>query len=140
MNPSAQNPLQPSPAQQLQELQHAVQQMRAELAQSQNMTQQVTQALNTVNQNNAALHASLQAQSSVQLPQVKLKKTDSYKGKGSITIWIVHMDNYTRSSSLEQAFLIAVSLLDGSAHEWWIVHSLTEDGRNITTWQGLKEA
>ena len=140
MNPSAQNPPQLSPAQQLQELQQAIQQMRAELAQSQNMTQQVTQALNTANQNNAALQARLQAQSSVQIPQVKLKKPDSYKGKGSITSWVVHMDNYTRGSSPEQAFLIGVSFLEGNAHEWWIVHSHTEDGRNITTWQGLKEA
>ena len=50
------------------------------------------------------------------------------------------MNSYTRSSSLEQAFLIAVSFFKGIAHEWWIVHSLTKDGRNITTWQGLKEA
>ena len=140
MNPSAQNPTQLSPAQQLQELQQAIQQMRAELAQSQNMTQQVTQALTTANQNNAALQARLQAQSSVQSPQVKLKKPDSYKGKGSISSWVVHMDNYTRSSSPEHAFLIAVSFLEGNAHEWWIVHSLTEEGRNIVTWQGLKEA
>ena len=140
MNPSAQNPTQLSPAQQLQDLQQAIQQMRAELAQSQNMTQQVTQALNTANQNNAALQQRLQAQSSVQVPQVKLKKPESYKGRGSITSWVVHMDNYTRSSSPEQAFLIAVSFLEGNAHEWWIVHSLTEDGRSITTWQGLKEA
>ena len=95
-------------AQQIQELLQAIQQMRAELAQSQNMTQQVTHALNTANQNNYALQARLQAQSSVQMHQVKLKKTDSYKGKGSTTIWVVHMDNNTRDSSSEKAFLITV--------------------------------
>ena len=114
--------------------------MRSDLAQSHNMTQQVSKALNTANQNNAALQARLQAQSSVQVPQVKFKKPDWYKGKCSIKSWVVHADNYTRSSSPEQAFLIAVSFVEGNAHEWWIVHSLTEDGRNITTSLGLKEA
>ena len=47
---------------------------------------------------------------------------------------------YTRSASLEQAFLISASLLEGNAHEWWIVHSHIEDERNITTWQGFNEA
>ena len=73
MNPSGQNPLQLSPAQQLQVMQQAIQQIRAELAQSKNMTQQVTQALNTANQNNAALRERLQARITAQGPQVKLE-------------------------------------------------------------------
>ena len=81
MNPSAQNTPQPSPAQQLQELQQAIQQMCAELAKSQNMIQQVTQTLSTANQHSAALQARLQAQSSIQTPQVKLRNLDSYRRK-----------------------------------------------------------
>ena len=79
MNPGAQNSPQLSLAQKLQELQQAILQIRAELAQAQIMAQQVTQALNIANENNAALQARLQAQGSVQIPQMKLKKPDSYK-------------------------------------------------------------
>ena len=49
------------------------------------------------------------------------------------------MDKYTKNLSQKQAFLIAVSFLERNAHEWWMVHSLTEDGSNIKTWKGLKE-
>ena len=73
MSPSTQNTPQLSPALQLQELQKATQQMRAELDESQNMTQQVTQGLNIDNQNNVAMLARLKAHSSVQIRQVKLK-------------------------------------------------------------------
>ena len=140
MNPNQQHPPQLSPAQQLQQLQNAVQQMRAELAQSQNLTKQVTDALQSANQHNTALQEKIQAQNVSKGPPVKMKKPESFRGKGSITSWAVHMDNYTRSSPPDQAFLIAVSFLDGNAHEWWIVHSQTDEGRSVNTWQGLREA
>ena len=93
MNPSARDPPQLSLAQQLQKLQQAIQQIRAELEQSRNMTQKVTQALQTENQNSTALQDSLHAQNFVQISQRKLKKPHSYKGKGSITSWVEYMDN-----------------------------------------------
>ena len=98
------------------------------------------QALNTANQNSAALQQKLRAQSSVKVPQARLKRPESYKGRGSITSWVIHMENYTRSSSSEQAFFSTVSLIGGNAHEWWIVHSFTEKGKCITTWQSLNDA
>ena len=104
------------------------------------MTQQVIQVLNSANQNNVALQARLQAQISVQIPQAKPKKPDSYKGKGYITSWVVRRESYAKSSSPEQAFLIAVSFPQGNAHEWWIVHCVFEEGSNINSCQGLKEA
>ena len=133
MNPSQQHPPPLSPAQKLQQLQNAIQLMQGELTQSQSLNKQVTDALQSANQNNAAFQEKLHAQNVSKGPPVKMKKPESFRGKGSITSWAVHMDNYTRNSPPDQAFLIAASFLEGNAHEWWIVHSQTDEGRCVNT-------
>ena len=70
----------------------------------------------------------------------KHKRPDSYKGKGSISSWITHMTNYIGSTPDSQALSIAVSYLEGSAHEWWIAYQQTTEGKAITTWSALQPA
>ena len=70
----------------------------------------------------------------------KCKKPDSYKGKGSITSWITHMTNYVGNTPDNLALSIAVSYLEGSAHEWWIAFRQTPDGQAIATWSALQPA
>ena len=99
MNPNQQQPQPLTPSQQLQQLQNAIQKMRADLSQSQNLTQGVSDELQNANQNNTALQERLQAQSVSRVPRVKMKKPESFRGKGSIKSWVMHMDSYTRSPS-----------------------------------------
>ena len=49
------------------------------------------------------------------------------------------MDNYLSGLNDTSAFQIAVSYLEDSAHEWFIVRQKT-DGDSITTWPALKDA
>ena len=70
----------------------------------------------------------------------KCKKPVSYKGKGSIISWITHVTNYVGSTDPRYALTIAVSYLEGPAHEWWIVFRETEEGRAIQTWPELQPA
>lgn len=70
----------------------------------------------------------------------RCKKPDSFKGKGSITSWVTHMTNYIGRVDPNEALEIAVSYLEGPAHEWWIVFRQTEEGRSIQTWSELQPA
>ena len=70
----------------------------------------------------------------------KPRKPDSFNGKGSIESWMTHMSNYVKDESEENAMAIAISYLEGPAHDWWIGHSQTEEGQLIQTWTALKSA
>ncbi len=70
----------------------------------------------------------------------KCRKPESYKGKGSIVSWITHITNYVGSTDPRNALIIAVSYLDGPAHEWWIVFRETDEGKAIQTWPELQPA
>ena len=72
----------------------------------------------------------------------KSRKPVTYKGLGSESIisWTTHMDNYLLHTPPEEAMKIAISYLDGNAHEWWIVHQQTQDGAGLRTWPELKNA
>ena len=70
----------------------------------------------------------------------KCKRPESFKGKGSITSWITHVSNYVGSTDPSSALTIAVSYLEGTAHEWWIVFRETEEGKAIQTWPQLQPA
>ena len=50
------------------------------------------------------------------------------------------MKNYVSHGPDEQKLAIAVSFLEGNAHEWWIVHSTMEAGKHVHTWQQLRQA
>ncbi len=43
------------------------------------------------------------------------------------------MNNYLASAPEQQKLSIAISYLDGHAHEWWIVYKEAEEGRNIAS-------
>ena len=133
MIPSQQHPPPLSPAQQLQQLQSTIQRTRAELAQPQSLTKQVTDAQQSANQNNCALQEKLRAQNTSKWPPVKMKKPESFRGTGLITSLAVRIENYTRSSPPDQAFLIKASFLEGNSHERWIVHSQTDQGKSVNT-------
>ena len=70
----------------------------------------------------------------------RCKKPESFKGKGSITSWITHVTNYVGSTDERNALTVAVSYLEGPAHEWWIVYRKTEEGMAIQTWSQLQPA
>ena len=72
--------------------------------------------------------------------QVKPNKPPSFRGKGSVTSWATHMDNFLRNIDPEQALPIAVSYLEDGAHEWWIVFKESEIGKQITNWNELRES
>ena len=74
--------------------------------------------------------------------KAKLKKPENFTGaiKDSVLSWTTHMSNYLSEVSEPQAMSIAVSYLQGTAHEWWIKYQLTEDGKAIETWPQLKDA
>ena len=71
---------------------------------------------------------------------VKPRKPESFKGKGSIKSWITQVTNYIGNAPEPQAITVAVSYLDGPAHEWWLGFKDTEEGRAIQTWRQLQEA
>ena len=107
--------------------------MRTEFLKSQNFTKQVTDALKTENQNSPTLQEELHTRTAAYALTLKLKKPEQFKRKGKITSWVVYIDKYMRKTPSDQAFLMAVSFLEGSAHEMWILYSFTEDIRNIKT-------
>lgn len=73
-------------------------------------------------------------------PAPKKNKPNTFTGKGSVISWITHMDNYLGDSDDMEALNLAASYLSGSAHEWWIVHSTSSNGKNIETWSDMKNA
>lgn len=50
------------------------------------------------------------------------------------------MSSYLRGCTPEEAMYIAISYLEATVHEWWIVYQLTEEGQRIDTWDKLKSA
>lgn len=131
-----------SVAQVVQELQGQLANARSQIASQQNIIQDTQEKLNVATQETIKSHTMLstvnQAVSSSVTPKVNTPPL--YKGKGSITSWTTHMDNYLRNVSDEEALKIAVSYLHDSAHEWWMVYQSCEEGRTIDTWSALKEA
>ena len=84
----------------------------------------------------------LNASTNPPAPTEKLKKPENFTGdaKDSVLSWTTHMQNYLRWIAEPQAMSIAVSYLQGTAHEWRIKYQLTEDGRKIDTWPQLQRA
>ena len=70
----------------------------------------------------------------------KPNKPNPFKGKGSLLSWTTRMSNYLRHVEENEALPIAVSYLHDGAHEWWIAFVETDDGKNIKTWNNLKDA
>lgn len=72
----------------------------------------------------------------------KSRKPVTFKGTGSESIisWTTHMDNYLSQTPSEEAMKVAISYLDGNAHEWWIVHQQTQEATEMRTWPQLKDA
>lgn len=83
-------------------------------------------------------NAQYQLTSKTRAPKQKLP--EPFKGKSSIQSWTTHMNNYLQTATDEEALPIAISYLQGHAHEWWIVYKNTEEGEQITTWTTLKKA
>ena len=125
-----------------QELAQAMQTMQNELRQAISQISNLQNALNQANQANAELKQDLSVsrRTNVSLETTKIKRPDAFKGKGSVQSWAVHMDNYLRDTPLRDCLHISASYLEGSAHEWWIVHQSTEEGKRINDWSALRAA
>ena len=118
----------------LQELANAYEQLQNQLANSQNQ-------INDLQSRLLATQNTVQSQpSNVTVRAPKVRKPEAFKGKGSVQSWISHMSNYVNGETENNAMVIAVSYLEGPAHEWWICHSQTSEGQLIQTWSSLKDA
>ena len=125
----------------LAQLASAFENLQAQLNQAQSQISQLSGALGQANQVNEQLRKAVEEKEPPQTKgTIKLRKPEPFRGKGSIQSWITHMENYTRGSSPQESFSIAISYLDGNAHEWWIVHQSTEEGNAINEWSPLKDA
>jgi len=94
---------------------------------------------NTLNNNQAgpSNNALTEAISNISSRRPKARRPDSYRGKGSISSWITHMNNYLVGTPDNESLQIAVSYLEGAAHEWWIVYQNSVEGHLITNWTQL---
>ena len=50
------------------------------------------------------------------------------------------INSYVRYEQNPQVLNVAVSYLQGSAHEWWLGYQQTDEGRQVTTWPQLQQA
>lgn len=126
----------------VQDLAQAMQQMQNQLSQAVNQITNLQNALNQANKANAQLQQDLtnNQRTHKNAGEPKAKRPEAFKGKGSVRSWAVHMENYLRDTPLRDTIHIAASYLEGSAHEWWIVHQSTEQGRAMNDWSGLRDA
>ena len=131
------------PNQQLSTLQLQIQQLQSQMAQIQGEKAQLSSALHQANQSSTDLQLKLHTQGSsrgMNKAFMIIRKPKPFRGKGSIQSWVVHMDNYVSHATVDKKLAIAVSFLEGNAHEWWIVHSTMEAEHNVHTWEQLKQA
>ena len=112
----------------LAQLAAAFENLQAQFNQAKGEITQLSGALGQANEANSLLLKAIEEREpNANKSVVKLRKPEAFKGKGSIQSWITHMENYTRGSSPHDSMSIAISYLDGNAHEWWIVHQITEE-------------
>lgn len=70
----------------------------------------------------------------------KKHKPEKYDGKGSVTSWAIHMDNYLEDATENDSLPLAISYLAGAAHEWWIVFRESDEGKQVQSWSNLRKA
>ena len=110
------------------------------LTQFNNAQNQLGALKNELQSNQAVQQMVTNAITNTQPSGPKVKQPDSFKGKGSVSSWATLMDNYIVNVPEPRALNIAVSYLEGTAHEWWIVYKSTTPGQAVTTWPALKVA
>ena len=71
---------------------------------------------------------------------IKPRKPEPFNGKGSVRSWITHLSNYIGIEQNPHSMNVAVSYLQGTAHEWWLGYKETEDGSQVNTWTRLQQA
>ena len=134
------------------ELAQAFQQLKAQLTESQQQILSLQEALvasqnahsgaqSEIHNMRAQLHTTQALMHIDPGPRKpKIQKPRNFCGKSSVISWTTQMTNYVREEADEDALAIALSYLDGAAHEWWIVFSQSIEGRSISTWEGMKAA
>lgn len=122
----------------IESLAQLVAQLEAQLRQA---SAQITSQSNSLNEA-AASYQRLEAQMANRRTEEKPKKNkpNTFSGKGSILSWITHMDNYIGDATPEEALNLAISYLSGAAHEWWIMYHITDEGKEVTTWEQMKKS
>ena len=126
-----------SMAQAIQEPQGKLIEAGNEIASQRSLLEVANGRMQAVSQELAEAKAELQKRNS---SSIKDNKPPSFKGKGSVTSWATHMDNYLRNMDPPEALPIAVSCLEDGAHEWWIVFKESQEGKQITDWNGLRSS
>lgn len=125
----------------LAELSQALAALKAQFDQAQAQVSNLTNALGQANQANIQLLQQIQTDhTNDPASRPRLRKPEPFKGKSPINSWVVHMDNYLTTASPEESLPIAVSYLEGSAHEWWIAYQSTPEGSIVTSWIDLRSA
>lgn len=75
------------------------------------------------------------------LPEgAKIHKPAVFNGKGSVASWASQMENYLGSKTDDVGLHIALSYLQSTAHEWWMVFKETDKGQLVNSWSALKKA
>ena len=74
------------------------------------------------------------------MTSIKPRKPEPFNGKGSVGRWITHLNNYIGSEQNPYSMNVAVSYLQGSAHECWLGCKETEGGKQVHTWTQLQQA
>ena len=118
----------------LEGLAQAYQSLQEQFVNAQNQIADLRNDLST------AQGAVIAAQSTQLASGPRPKRPDSFRGRGSIGSWILHMNNYVLNQPEPLALSIAVSYLDGPAHEWWIAYKESEEGKHVATWSALRHA
>lgn len=98
---------------------------------------EISNLRNTLNQGGPSNVALTNALSNMSTRRPTPRRPDSYKGKGSISSWITHMNNYLVGSPDNETLQISVSYLEGAAHEWWIAYQNSPEGHLVTNWVQL---
>ena len=104
----------------LEGLAQAYQQLQAQFTEAQQHISGLQKELNGTRDALQNAQLRFQVQDAVQAPTTtgpKPKKPNAYKGKGSINSWIAHMTNYLGPTPDPNALAVAISYLEGPAHE-----------------------
>ena len=136
MNTNDNNP----PVMTLEQLTNAYQQLHHQFTNAQTQVSSLQNELSSTRNELMVAQGTIQGIQLSPMSTIKLRKPESFSGKGSIRSWITHMTNYVGDPNDPRALAIAVSYLHGTAHEWWLGFKDSEEGRQITTWAQLQDA
>ena len=101
----------------LESLANACQQLQNQFNNAQAQIAGLTNELTSTRNELATTQSNVISGQSYSSPLLKPKKPEPFKGKSSVRSWITHLSNYIGNEQDPRALSIAVSYLEGAAHE-----------------------